>query len=97
MGMADSDSSIERNISDTFSPEERSIVHVLKRRIGDMPDKPWLVFEDQSVTFRQANKLSDQMAQGMAQAGLKRGDTLLVMLPDSLDLVLCWLACAKLG
>ncbi len=80
-----------------FAASERSIVHVLRRRVDDMPDKPWLVFEDAVFTFREADALSNRLANGMRHAGISPGERLLVMLPDGIDLVLSWLACAKLG
>ncbi|MFO1091576.1 MAG: AMP-binding protein [Hyphomicrobiales bacterium] len=80
-----------------FGAHERSIVHVLRRRVQDMPEKPWLVFEDRSVSFREADLLSNRLAHGLAGAGMAAGDTLLVMMPDSLEQLLTWIACAKLG
>jgi crotonobetaine/carnitine-CoA ligase len=76
---------------------ERTLVHVLRRRAADRPDQPWLIIEDRAVTYREADRLSNRLARGMLAQGIAAGDTLLVMLPDSLDLVLAWLACAKLG
>src|SRR5262245_45325867 len=76
---------------------QRTLVHVLRHRASERGDQPWLIFEDRAVTYREADRVSDRLARGMEAAGLAAGDTLLTMLPDSLDLVLAWLACAKLG
>jgi crotonobetaine/carnitine-CoA ligase len=76
---------------------ERTIVHVLRHRVADRPDQPWLVFEDRAVTYREADRLANRLARGMEAQGIAAGDTLLTMLPDGLDLVVAWLACAKLG
>jgi len=76
---------------------QRTLVHVLRHRASERGDQPWLIFEDRAVTYREADRLSDRLARGMEASGLNAGDTLLTMLPDSLDLVLAWLACAKLG
>jgi carnitine-CoA ligase len=76
---------------------ERTLVHVLRQQAADRADQPWLIFEDRVVTYRDADRLSDRLARGMEASGLAQGDTLLSMLPDGLDLVLTWLACAKLG
>jgi len=76
---------------------ERTVVHVLRHRAVERGDQPWLIFEDRAVTYREADRLSDRLARGMEANGLTAGDTLLTMLPDGLDLVLAWLACAKLG
>jgi crotonobetaine/carnitine-CoA ligase len=76
---------------------ERTLLHVLRRRVIDRPDKPWLVFEDRVLTYREADRLSNRLARGMEAQGLAAGDMLLTMLPDGFDLVLAWLASAKLG
>ena len=76
---------------------QRTLVHVLRHRASERGDQPWLIFEDRVVSYREADRLSDRLARGMEANGLTAGDTLLTMLPDSLDLVLAWLACAKLG
>ena len=76
---------------------ERTLVHVLRHRAAERGDQPWLVFEDRAISYREADRLSDRLARGMEASGLSAGDTLLTMLPDSLDLVVAWLACAKLG
>jgi carnitine-CoA ligase len=76
---------------------ERSLVHVLGRRVADSADKPWLIFPDRVFTYREADALSNRFANGMRRHGIAPGETLLVMLPDGPDLVMSWLACAKLG
>jgi crotonobetaine/carnitine-CoA ligase len=76
---------------------ERNLVYVLRRRVADSADKPWLIFPDRVLTYRQADALSNRFANGMRKRGIGPGETLLVMLPDGPDLVMSWLACAKLG
>jgi crotonobetaine/carnitine-CoA ligase len=76
---------------------ERSIVHVLRRRVEDSADKPWLIFPDLVLTYREADALSNRFANGMRATGIGPGETLLVMLPDGPDLIMSWLACAKMG
>src|SRR5215211_1565755 len=76
---------------------ERSLVHVLRRRVEDSTDKPWLIFPDRVLTYKEADALSNRFANGMLRHGIEPKETLLVMLPDGPDLVMSWLACAKLG
>jgi crotonobetaine/carnitine-CoA ligase len=76
---------------------ERSLVQVLRRRVEDSADKPWLIFPDRVLTYKEADVLSNRFANGMRKHGIEPGETLLVMLPDGPDLVMSWLACAKLG
>ena len=78
-------------------PTPRTLVHVLRQRASQFPNKPWLIFDDRVLTYGEAEVLSNRIANGMLAQGLKAGETLLVMLPDGLDLVLSWLASAKVG
>jgi crotonobetaine/carnitine-CoA ligase len=79
------------------SAAERNLVQVLRRRVEDSADKPWLIFPDRVLTYREADALSNRFANGMRKNGIGPGETLLVMLPDGADLVMSWLACAKGG
>jgi acyl-CoA synthetase (AMP-forming)/AMP-acid ligase II len=77
---------------------ERTLVHVLRRRVADRPDQPWLIIEDRAVTYREGRPAVEPACPRHARARDRwPADTLLTMLPDSFDLVLAWLACAKLG
>ncbi|MGD9922967.1 MAG: AMP-binding protein, partial [Pseudorhodoplanes sp.] len=75
---------------------ERTIVHVLERRLADCPEKPWIVAE-RPWSYREMDRLSNRLAQGLLEAGIAPGDTLLVMLPNCIELVATWVACAKAG
>jgi crotonobetaine/carnitine-CoA ligase len=87
-----------RGATHSNAPEaERSLVQVLRRRVEDSADKPWLIFPDRVLTYKEADVLSNRFANGMRKHGIEPGETLLVMLPDGPDLVMSWLACAKLG
>jgi len=61
------------------------------------PDKPWLVTAERLVNFGQADEQSDQLARGFAALGIAAGDTVLLMLPDTVRMILPWCALAKLG
>jgi crotonobetaine/carnitine-CoA ligase len=87
-----------RGATHSNAPEaERSLVQVLRRRVEDSADKPWLIFPDRVLTYKEADVLSNRFANGMRKHGIEPGETLLVMLPDGPELVISWLACAKLG
>jgi carnitine-CoA ligase len=89
----------EQSINET-RPEKhsaRSILHVLHQRVANSPDKPWLILPEATLTYREADVLSNRFARGMRNAGIETHATLLVMLPNGVDLIMLWLACAKLG
>jgi crotonobetaine/carnitine-CoA ligase len=60
-------------------------------------DKPWIVTAERAYGFREMDKTSNRLARGLAAIGIKHGQTVLLMLPDTIDYVLAWCALAKLG
>jgi carnitine-CoA ligase len=53
--------------------------------------------EGLSFTYRQLNDRVNQFANGLASAGIKKGDHVSVMLPNCPEFPLTWLALAKIG
>ncbi len=62
------------------------------------PDKPGLVFDQQSerLTFADIHQRSTAIAAGLADVGVRAGDRVAVMLPNEPAFPLTWLALAKL-
>src|SRR2546430_1229153 len=80
-----------------FSHSERTLVHVLRQRVEDSPCKPWIITDEQILTYEELDRLSSRLAGGMAAAGIVPGERLLVMLADGVELIATWIASAKLG
>jgi crotonobetaine/carnitine-CoA ligase len=76
---------------------ETTLAHVLARRLADSGDKPWLVSEDGTFTYREVDRLANRLAHGLAGLGVKRGETVLLMLNNSIDFIGLWCALGKLG
>ncbi len=72
---------------------------LLRERARELADKPFLSFaaDDASVTYAQADELSDRLAAGFASMGVGRGDRVMVMMGNRLEFVLTWFALNKLG
>ncbi|WDP85381.1 MAG: acyl-CoA synthetase [Desulfobacter sp.] len=73
--------------------------------IGDMirrsayhhPDKIALVFKDRSLTYAQLEKESNRVANGLADLGVKKYDRVAILAHNTIDHVLTWLGCCKIG
>ncbi len=76
---------------------ETTLSHVLARRLADSGDKPWLASGAGAITYRDIDRLSSRLANGLGKLGVKRGDTVLLMLNNSVDFVALWCALGKLG
>ncbi|KAM3608762.1 uncharacterized protein V6R79_004282 [Siganus canaliculatus] len=61
------------------------------------PDKPFVLFQDETFTYRDADELSNKAARALLQSGLKEGDTVAVMVGNEPMFVWLWLGLAKIG
>ena len=77
--------------------KERTLKEVLKRRADKVGDKPWIVTAERAYSYREMDQRSNALARGFLKQGIKHGDTVLIMLPDTIDYILAWCALAKIG
>jgi fatty-acyl-CoA synthase len=74
-----------------------SIGKVFQERAARYGDKPFLKFEDQQLTYREANETVNRYAAVLAARGVGHGDVVGVMLRNSPHSVLLMLAVVKCG
>ncbi len=74
-----------------------SIGRVLQNRAARHGDRLFIRYEDEAVTYREANETVNRYAAVLAARGIGRGDVLAIMLTNSPRMVLLLLAAAKLG
>jgi len=61
------------------------------------PGHKALVFLDSVITYRQLDDMVDRFATALAGLGLKKGDVVALMLPNSHQFVVAFYACQRLG
>jgi len=61
------------------------------------PDRNWIVTRERKVTFGEMDRLSDKLAHGLTALGIEQGDTVLMMLPNTIDFVTVFCALGKMG
>jgi len=73
--------------------------NVLRQRARELGERPFLSFaiDERSLTYADADRLTDSLAAGLATLGVGRSTPVLLMLDNRAEFVLCWLAAAKLG
>src|SRR5260370_32103433 len=79
------------------APDERTLVHVLRKAADAFPDKDWPVTDAGAATYREMETLSNRLANGLAAAGIGGGRTVLVMMQDVIVFVAVWAAMCKSG
>ncbi|XP_059214852.1 long-chain fatty acid transport protein 2-like [Centropristis striata] len=75
-----------------------SILDCFLDQVAKQPHKKFLLFEENSYTYSQADKESNKVARALStHAHLKEGDTVALLLGNEPHFVLVWLALTKLG
>ncbi|HBX55717.1 ATP-dependent acyl-CoA ligase [Pseudomonas sp. UBA2684] len=82
---------------DTWAVGERdTVIAALERAVAGHPDKVLLDFSGELYTYAEVDSLSTRMANALTALGVQAGETVLTMLDNNIDAVVCWLAINKL-
>ncbi|NWT63535.1 S27A2 synthetase, partial [Erythrocercus mccallii] len=75
-----------------------TLLDVFLQHARSRPRRPLLLFQDEIYTFQDLEELSNRAAWALrGHLGLRAGDTVAVLLPNSPAYLWTWLALAKLG
>ncbi|MGB9628715.1 MAG: AMP-binding protein, partial [Thermodesulfobacteriota bacterium] len=70
---------------------------VLERSAQLSPQKVALIYKGERMTYEQLNEKVNSFASGLYELGLKKGDRVVINLPNSPELVIAFYGLAKLG
>lgn len=70
---------------------------ILARNARREPDRTALVFQDRALTFAQLDRRANQLANALAERGVRRGDMVAVLMYNRLEVVESFFAAHKLG
>ena len=69
----------------------------LEEAVAEVPDAPFLIWEDEAVTYREFNASVDRAARMWHDLGVGRGDHVAFMVDNKPEFLYAWLGLAKLG
>ncbi|XP_052579748.1 long-chain fatty acid transport protein 2 isoform X2 [Peromyscus californicus insignis] len=76
----------------------RTILRVFLERVRQTPHKPFLLFRDETLTYAQVDRRSNQVARALHdQLGLRQGDCVALFMSNEPAYVWIWLGLLKLG
>lgn len=79
-------------------PQRWVLPQVLLEQAETRPDQPWVTFTSgEQMTFAQAATDARRVAGFLAELGVKAGDRVAVMLPNSCDFIRAWMGLGMLG
>jgi crotonobetaine/carnitine-CoA ligase len=79
--------------------EDWLLPDILEYQATERADEPFLQWEttEEEVTFAETNRIVNRLAHGLREQGVKKGDHVLLMLPNSLEYIYLWFALSKIG
>ena len=80
-----------------FATDKRTIGCILEDKAETNSGKIFFHFEDENFTYSETNKLANKVANGYSSLGVKKGDKVIVMLPNCAEFIFNWFGLAKLG
>ncbi len=71
---------------------------ILKNRAKRLKNRPFLHYQDEKpLSFQEVNTLANQVANSLIELGIKKGDRVSVLMPNSSDYVVIWFGILKAG
>ena len=80
-----------------LNDDDCTLAHVLARRLVESGDRPWVLTDVGTFTYRDIDCLACRLANSLTGLGVARGDTVLLMLNNSVEFVGLWCALSKIG
>ena len=74
-----------------------NIAQNIERAQRLFPDKPALIFENKSLTYCELDEMSNQVANGLSDLGISRGDRVALFLPNIPSFVTTYFGIQKIG
>src|SRR5206468_1260094 len=79
-------------------PEILPTVPVLVRSAADTHgDAPLVIADGQVLSYRDADQRSRQLARGLLAKGVRKGDHVGILMPNSVDWAIAWFAVTRIG
>ena len=70
---------------------------VLEESVSKFGDKVAIIFEDEKVSFRELDRLVNNLSAGLIGEGVRKGECVVTFLPDAMEIALSYYAILKVG
>ena len=85
-------------LPDEYPLEERTVGRILALAAAEFEDTPLIVEAGgDTISYRQMDERATRIARGLASLGIEKGDPVLFMMPDGIDLAALWCGLARRG
>ena len=89
--------SYEKGVPESIKYEELTMPDYLEKAAKDFPDDTAMVFVGYKMTYRKFKDQVDRFATCLTDFGIKKGDAVSILLPNSIPCVVAYYAILKIG
>jgi len=89
--------SYEKGVPEKIDYEKISLPAILERSAGRFPDKTALLFQGYKISYHRLNEMVNRFATGLHTFGIKKGDSVAILLPNLIPCVAAYYAILKIG
>ncbi|MBN2403640.1 MAG: long-chain fatty acid--CoA ligase [Spirochaetes bacterium] len=87
----------DNNVRAKLNYEKLTLPEFLERSAQKYPDRIALYFEGYTITYKELSEMVDRFATFLADSGLKKGDSVAVLLANMIQCVVSYYAILKIG
>jgi len=87
----------DEGVPHTIEYPEVPLFYFLEQAAKNYPDSPCTIFKGEKITYREMNDLTDRLAAGLAELGVKKGDRVGIFMPNTPQFTVAYFAVLKLG
>ncbi|MEJ6022684.1 ATP-dependent acyl-CoA ligase [Ramlibacter sp. PS4R-6] len=81
----------------SYPIRDRVLGRIVADKAREHGDRPFIRFEDRTITYRDLDVLSNKLANGLAARGVTKGTHVALMIENKPEIVLLYVALGKLG
>lgn len=78
-------------------PAQNLIHHALREKADQHGEREFLLYKDQSFSFRDLDRISSQVAAGLQEQGIGKGDKVGILMSNRPEFLFVWFGLCKLG
>ena len=64
--------------------------YFLTRNATMFPDRVAVISNDRQLTYAELNRAANRLANNLSKLGIKKGDRLAFLLPNSIEIIILW-------
>ena len=87
----------DEGIPSSLSYPAVPIFHFLEDSAKKFPDKPCTIFKGAEISYREMSQITNELAAALIDLGVKKGDRVGILIPNTPQFVMAYFAILKAG